>query len=94
MVLQIIRLKSNLSEEELIKRAKDRAPQFELIPGLIQKYYSKVGDASYAGVYVWESKESISAFKESELAKSIPAAYEVVEAPDIEILDIMFQLRE
>jgi len=94
MILQIIKLKSNLEEEELIKRAKLRAPQFESISGLIQKYYSKMGDGSYAGVYIWDSQASIVKFKESELAKSIPAAYEIIEAPDIEILDILFQLRE
>ena len=93
MILQIIKLKSHLKEEELVRRAKARAPQFEAIPGLIQKYYSKLGDGSYAGVYVWDSKTSLMKFKESELAKSIPEAYEITEAPDIELMNILFQLR-
>ncbi|WP_136479930.1 antibiotic biosynthesis monooxygenase family protein [Cognatitamlana onchidii] len=94
MILQIIRLKSGLPEEELLKRAHDRKPQFETIPGLLQKYYVKINnDGQYGGIYVWDSKASLMAYKSSDLASSIPEAYEVIEAPDIEILDILFQLR-
>lgn len=94
MILQIIRLKSNLPEEELLKRAKEREPQFQAIPGLLQKYYVKMGaDGQYGGVYVWDSKESLQAYRQSELAAGIPAAYEILEAPNVEILDILFQLR-
>jgi len=95
MILQIIRLKTKLSEDELIKRAKGREPQFKAIPGLVQKYYVKMGDAGrYGGVYVWDSNESLQTFRESALAKGIPEAYELLEAPDIEILDVLFQLRD
>lgn len=38
--------------------------------------------------------ESLASFRESDLAKSIPAAYEVSEPPVIEIGAIMFPLRE
>ena len=47
----------------------------------------------FAGVYIWDSMESLQSYRESELAASIPEAYKLLEAPDIEILDIMFQLR-
>ena len=94
MILQIIRLKSNLPEEELLNKAKDRAPQFKAIPGLIQKYYVKTDQpGQYGGIYVWESPESLQSFRASDLAKSIPEAYEIVEAPSVEIMDILFQLR-
>ena len=95
MILQIIKLKSNLSEEELLNRAKTREPQFKAIPGLLQKYYVKLGQASeYGGVYIWESQKALDAYRISDLAKSIPEAYEIIEAPNIEIMDILFQLRE
>ncbi len=94
MILQIIKLKSNLPEEELLKRAREREPQFKAIPGLLQKYYVKIGQSgAYGGIYVWDSSESLQAYKESDLAKSIPGAYEIIEAPNIEIMDILFQLR-
>ena len=95
MIIQFVRLKSSLSEEELLNRAQERKPQFEAIPGLIQKYYVKIDDEGrYGGLYIWDSVESIQAFRASELAASIPAAYEVVEKPQIELLNIMFQLRD
>ena len=93
MILQIIKLKSDLPEDELLSRAKAREPQFQAIPGLLQKYYVKTGPSQYGGIYVWDSPESLQSFRESELAKSIPQAYEIKEAPEIELMDVLFQLR-
>ena len=94
MVIQIVRLKSNLEEEELLRRANERKPQFEALPGLLQKYYAKLKEqGEYCGLYVWDSPESLMAFRETDLAKSIPEAYEVIEAPDIELMNVLFQLR-
>lgn len=95
MILQIVKLKSSLEEAELLRIAEERKPQFEAIPGLLQKFYAKGNDeGSYAGIYVWDSKESLMAFRNSELAKTIPLAYKTIEAPSVELMDIMFQLRE
>jgi len=94
MILQFVKLKSALAEELLLAKAKERAPEFEAIPGLLQKYYVKIDNqGNYGGVYIWDSQESLLKFKDSDLAKSIPAAYQVIEAPAIEIMDILFQLR-
>ena len=41
MIIQTIKFKSHLPEEEIMKIAKDREPQFKAIPGLHQKYYIK-----------------------------------------------------
>ena len=95
MIVQIIRLKTALSEQELLSRAKEREPRFKAIPGLIQKYYVKMKEPGlYGGIYVWDSPESLQAFRASELAASIPQAYEVLEAPDVETLEGLFQLRD
>ena len=95
MIIQIIKLKSNLQEEELLKRAKERGPQFKAIPGLLQKYYVKIRQSGqYGGIYVWDSPESLNSYRESNLAASIPEAYEIIESPSIEILDVLFQLRD
>ena len=95
MIIQIIKLKSGLTEDELLQTAKEREPGFKAIPGLLQKYYVKLGQAGqYGGVYVWDSKESLQAYQKSELAASIPHAYKVIEAPDIEVFDVLFQLRD
>ena len=94
MIIQIIKLKTNLTEEELLRRAKEREPQFKEIPGLLQKYYVKIDQSQYGGIYVWDSPESLKSYRESDLAASIPEAYEIIEAPNIEILNVLFQLRE
>lgn len=78
-----------------MRRAREREPQFKAIPGLVQKYYVKLDDSGgYGGIYIWDSPESLQAYRQSDLAKSIPGAYEIVEAPNIEIMNVLFQLRE
>jgi heme-degrading monooxygenase HmoA len=94
-IMFIVRLKTKLTEEELIRRAKERAPEFRALPGLIQKYYIKTKNpGEYGGVYIWDSMESFKMYKESDLVKSIAAAYEVTEAPSTELIDLMFELRD
>ena len=95
MIIQIIKLQSNLQEEELLKKAQERAPQFRKLKGLQQKYYVKQGQPGhYAGVYIWESKEDMMAYKESDLAATIPDAYQIVSPPQIEIMEGLFRLRD
>lgn len=93
-IIQIIKLKTSLKEDEVLKIAREREPQFKAIPGLIQKYYVRASPPyHFAGIYIWDSMESLQAYRVSELAASIPQAYKLLEAPEIEILDVMFKLR-
>jgi heme-degrading monooxygenase HmoA len=95
MLVQIIKLKSDLPETELLKRARERETHFKSLPGLLQKYYVRRGEPGhYAGIYVWDSEESMKAFRQSDLAASIPKAYEIVEPPQVETLDMLFKLRD
>ena len=95
MIIQIIKFESALSEDEVLLTAKERADQFRAIPGLLQKYYVKLSQPNqYGGVYLWDSMDSLSSYRESDLAASIPAAYKVMGPPTIEILDTLFQSRE
>lgn len=95
MIIQIIKLKSDLPEEELIQRAHEREPHFKALPGLLQKYYVRRDEpGQYAGIYVWDSKESMLAFRQSDLAASIPKAYQIVEPPQVETLEMLFKLRD
>ena len=41
MIIQFIKLKSSLPEEQLLEIARKRESQFREIPGLVQKYYTK-----------------------------------------------------
>lgn len=94
-VMLIVKAKTSLSEEEFLRIAKERAKQFRELPGLIEKYYIKTNNPNeYGGVYIWDSKESLQAYKESELAKTIGQAYSTTEAPTAELVEIMFELRD
>ncbi|MDH5526499.1 MAG: YdhR family protein [Nitrospirota bacterium] len=94
MIIQIVKFESALSEAEVLAVAESRLEQFRALPGLLQKYYVKTGQPNhYGGMYVWDSMESLTAFRESDLAATIPSAYQVVGAPEIEILEGMFPLR-
>ncbi|MHA2252458.1 MAG: hypothetical protein ACXAD7_18975, partial [Candidatus Kariarchaeaceae archaeon] len=78
MFIQFVKFASNLTEDELLKKVEERKPQFEHLAGLRQKYYVREpATGEYGGIYVWESKEAMLEFQQSELAKSIIAAYEV-----------------
>lgn len=93
-VVQFVRFESKLPKEEVLAEANARRPQFEAMPGLVQKYYLEL-DApnSYGGIYIWESKEAMAAFRETELFKGIPAAYGIASQPQVDIIPVLFPLR-
>lgn len=94
-IMLIVRgLKSKLPPDELERRYKERMPEFRDIPGLVQKYYSHdTSTNEWAGIYLWDSEESLAAYLESDLRKSIPSAYELVEPPRVERFAIVDVLR-
>lgn len=95
MILQTVTFSSGLSEEELLRIARQRVPQFRAIPGLLQKYYVKGNEpGQYRGVYIWDSVESLEEFRHSDLAASIPTAYQVLAPPKVERMEILFPLRD
>jgi len=95
MILQTVTFSSGLSEEELLRIARQRVPQFLAIPGLLQKYYVKGNEpGQYRGVYIWDSVESLEEFRHSDLAASIPTAYQVLAPPKVERMEILFPLRD
>lgn len=95
MIIQMIKFETELSEDEVMAVAKSRIEQFRAIPGLIQKYYVKHPQPNhYGGIYIWDSKESLAAFRQTELAASIPKAYKVKGQPVIEIAETLFPLRD
>ncbi len=95
MILQTISFFSSLEEDELLRVARQRVPQFRAIPGLLQKYYVKGNEpGQYRGVYIWDSVESLEEFRRSDLAASIPTAYQVLGPPVVERLEVLFPLRD
>jgi heme-degrading monooxygenase HmoA len=95
MIVQIVEFQSKLNSEKINELYKKRAPEYEKMPSLIQKYYVKTEDGKrFGGIYVWDSKESMEKFRNSELAASIPNTYQVVGEPEKETYEVAFPLRK
>ena len=72
-----VRITSGLDHDELDRRLLDRRPRFQDVPGLVQKIYGRDPESGdVCGIYFFESEEALRAFRETELARSIPSAYE------------------
>jgi heme-degrading monooxygenase HmoA len=75
-----VRITSKLDAREFDRRLAERRPRFREVPGLLQKVYGRdkaTGDV--CGIYFFESEEALVAFRETELARTIPTAYEAVD---------------
>jgi hypothetical protein len=91
-VILYVRVKSDLSEEELDRRLHERRPRFLEVPGLIQKLYGRdPATGSVCGIYFFEDQAALAAFRETELAKTIPDAYEAVDIRR-EVYEVLFPL--
>ena len=87
-----VRIESGLDHEELERRLADRRPRFREVPGLVQKVYGRdpeTGDV--CGIYFFESDETLAAFRETELARTIPTAYEAVDVRR-EVYEVLYPL--
>lgn len=88
-----VRVTSQLAEDELERRMLERRPKFLEIPGLLQKIYGRdPATGHYCGIYFFESRTDLEAFAATELAKTIPSAYEAVEVRK-EVYDVLYPLR-
>ena len=92
-VILYVRVKSDVDQAELDRRINERKPQFLEVPGLIQKIYGRdpaTGDT--CGIYFFESKETLAAYRDSELARTIPTAYEATDVRR-EVYEVLFPLK-
>ncbi|MFW9799798.1 MAG: YdhR family protein [Candidatus Thorarchaeota archaeon] len=95
MYLLIFLFKSGLPLEEIKKVSEQRTDRYLQVEGLIQKYYVLDESTDRAGgVFVFDSKENLVAFRESELAMSTGEAYKFLDAPHTRVLEIAKVLRE
>jgi hypothetical protein len=75
-----VRIASDLEPEEFDRRLLERRPRFREVPGLVKKIYGREpvsGDV--CGIYFFESDDALAAFRGSELAQTIPTAYEATD---------------
>ena len=88
-----VRVKSELDEKELERRVIERRPRFLEVPGLMQKIYGRdeaTGDV--CGIYFFETQAALAAYRDTELAQTIPTAYEAIDVRR-EVYDVLYPLR-
>ena len=94
-IIMRVRFRSSLNLDEVRGIVEARAPAFEALAGLKQKYYLQdpaTGD--FGGLYIWESAEALAAYRDSDLRASIAKAYQAEGEPDIEIFNVIKVLRD
>ena len=93
-LILLVKFKSRLSFEEVVKVVDSRADEFRVLKGLQQKYYLQdIATQEYAGLYLWESREDFLAYRDSELRATIAKAYQTDGEPRIEMFDVIRPLR-
>lgn len=91
----LVRLKSDLDRDEIVRIMKQRAPEFRALDGLEQKYYlESTPPGEYGGFYLWRSLDDVVSYRESELAASIATAYRCVGTPTIDVFKVVMALRD
>jgi len=94
MVL-LVRFKSALSFDEVMRVANERAPEFRALKGLSQKYYMQDAvSGEIAGLYLWESADALSEYRDSDLRATIAAAYQAIGEPRVEVYRVAMPLRD
>jgi heme-degrading monooxygenase HmoA len=91
----LVRFRSKLTLDEVMRVAEERAPEFRALAGLQQKYYLQDSESGeIAGLYLWESPEALAEYRDSELRASIAAAYQAEGEPRVEVYRVMMPLRD
>jgi heme-degrading monooxygenase HmoA len=94
-IVLLVKFRSPLSLEEVQAVVDSRIEQFRAFPGLVQKYYLQdSGTGEYAGLYLWDSAESLAEFRKSELRQTIAKAYQTEGEPRVEVFQVFDVLRE
>ena len=87
-----VRINSDLEPEEFERRLAERRPRFREVPGLVQKIYGRDPETGeVCGIYFFESAAALAAFRETELARTIPTAYEAVDVRR-EVYEVLYPL--
>jgi heme-degrading monooxygenase HmoA len=94
-LILLVRVRSSLPREEVLRVMRERMPEFAAIEGLQQKYYLEDAErGEYAGLYLWRSPEDLLEYRESELRRTIAEAYGAEGEPRVEAYSVIAPLRE
>jgi hypothetical protein len=91
----LVRVRSRLPFDEIMRIVEERAPEFRALEGLEQKYYLQdPATGEFSGLYLWRSAEALAAYRGSELRASIAEAYQAEGEPTVEVYRVLKTLRE
>lgn len=91
----LVKFKSALPFDEVMKVVHSRADEFRALGGLQQKYYlQENGSDEIAGLYLWSSAEAFNEYRQSALRASIAEAYQAVDEPRVEVFKVLMPLRD
>ena len=94
MIVQFVKYRTGLSEQEALETISKRAARYEALPGLLQKVYIREQDTGeYGGIYFWKDEEAMKEFRESDLARTIKDAYQVDGDARVELFEVVSVLR-
>ena len=94
-LILLVRFRSALSLEEVMRIAEERAPEFRALGGLQQKYYLEdAATGEIGGLYLWESREAFDEYRDSELRATIAQAYQAKGEPRVEVYRVLMPLRD
>lgn len=75
-----MRSTSTLDADDFDRRLRERRPRFRAVPGLVQKLSGRdPATGADCGIYFFESQQALAAFRETELAATIPSAYAAID---------------
>lgn len=95
MQLLIFLFKSGMNIKEVLKTSEIRAKDYRKVRGLLQKFYVRDRSSNhFGGIFIFDSKENLKAFRNSELVRSSQEAYKFLDPPDIRELEIVKLLHE
>lgn len=92
MIVQIVRFRSAMDNEQVAAMYERRAARYREVPGLVQKYYLAFPSGEHGAIYIWDSQQAMAAFRQSELARTIPEAYQVQGEPHVEVCEVVMAL--
>jgi heme-degrading monooxygenase HmoA len=94
VIASLVRFDSNMDDEDVLAMFEARADQYRSLPGLVEKIYLRFEETGeFGALYVWESRQALLAFRETDLARSIPDAYRVSAPPHSELAEVCLVVR-
>ena len=94
-LILLVKFKSPLALDEVMEVVHKRIDEFRAFRGLQQKYYLQDAQTGeYAGLYLWESAEAFTEYRNSALRATIAEAYRTEGEPRVEVFNVLELLRD